>query len=252
MRPTLQPEARSRPFPGGAKYRDARGSQYRRRFGSLQRDPGLRLRRPESSSMLQHSFAVATLCNRLAAKENSGLAYMVGLCHDLGEILFHSQFVDEYQQCSSCSNRRQSLEPRSKKWSRHVAGRDIAETVKCLGFQMASHPDSGVSLKGTQKLGRRAFTRLLDSGSLRQRHVAGLLNESPLPPITCADATPLPGTRILPTLTELQCEVSTWAHRHLVSFLRKSANRSHGRPLLRVTGSCVAGSRSIIVFFGSS
>jgi CheY-like chemotaxis protein/HD-like signal output (HDOD) protein len=49
----------------------------------------------------QHSFAVAQLCERLSPRregEEDGLAYLVGLCHDLGEILFHTHFTKEYQQ----------------------------------------------------------------------------------------------------------------------------------------------------------
>lgn len=54
----------------------------------------------------QHSFAVATLCERffLAGKgeadsgevDAAGIAYIVGLCHDLGRILFHTHFEKEY------------------------------------------------------------------------------------------------------------------------------------------------------------
>jgi hypothetical protein len=46
----------------------------------------------------QHSFAVATLCQQLARKEDQGIAYLVGLCHDLGEILFFTHFASEYRQ----------------------------------------------------------------------------------------------------------------------------------------------------------
>jgi HD-like signal output (HDOD) protein/DNA-binding response OmpR family regulator len=45
----------------------------------------------------QHSFAVATLSNHLTNQQDSGFAYLIGLCHDLGEILFHSAFADEYR-----------------------------------------------------------------------------------------------------------------------------------------------------------
>jgi HD-like signal output (HDOD) protein len=46
----------------------------------------------------QHSFAVATICQRLAAAELGGQAYLVGLCHDLGQILFQTHFAAEYRQ----------------------------------------------------------------------------------------------------------------------------------------------------------
>lgn len=47
----------------------------------------------------QHSFAVATLCQQLASvthPDRAGMAYLVGLCHDLGDILFHTHFGKEY------------------------------------------------------------------------------------------------------------------------------------------------------------
>ena len=46
----------------------------------------------------QHSFAVAQVCERLANAshpEQAGLAYVVGLCHDLAEIFLHLQFNAE-------------------------------------------------------------------------------------------------------------------------------------------------------------
>lgn len=49
----------------------------------------------------QHSFAVAQLCERLALEKNAedaSVAYVVGLCHDLGEILIHTHFHAEYRQ----------------------------------------------------------------------------------------------------------------------------------------------------------
>jgi hypothetical protein len=49
----------------------------------------------------QHSFAVAQICERLASanlEDQSGLAYMVGLCHDLGDIFIRTEFSKEYQQ----------------------------------------------------------------------------------------------------------------------------------------------------------
>jgi two-component system chemotaxis response regulator CheY len=47
----------------------------------------------------QHSLAVAQLCERLAAgvdPASAGVAHLVGLCHDLAGIFFHSHFAAEY------------------------------------------------------------------------------------------------------------------------------------------------------------
>lgn len=49
----------------------------------------------------QHSLAVAVLCERLAGLSDlcpPNVAYLVGLCHDLGEILFRTAFADEFRQ----------------------------------------------------------------------------------------------------------------------------------------------------------
>lgn len=48
----------------------------------------------------QHSFAVARLCEGFitpTALQKAGVAYLVGLCHDLGEIMFRTQFEREYK-----------------------------------------------------------------------------------------------------------------------------------------------------------
>src|ERR1700722_19698991 len=46
----------------------------------------------------QHALAVAKLCGSLAPPEISAAAYLVGLCHDLGDVLFRTEFAAEYQQ----------------------------------------------------------------------------------------------------------------------------------------------------------
>lgn len=49
----------------------------------------------------QHSFAVAQLCDKLMRPVDetaAGTAYVVGLCHDLAEILFQTEFAPEYAQ----------------------------------------------------------------------------------------------------------------------------------------------------------
>lgn len=48
----------------------------------------------------QHAFAVAQLCERLCSityRQEAGAAYLVGLCHDLGELVFREEFGPEYR-----------------------------------------------------------------------------------------------------------------------------------------------------------
>jgi HD-like signal output (HDOD) protein len=103
---------------------------------------------------LQHSLAVAQLCERFAvlanegdkAKEKgvAGTAYLVGLCHDLGEILFHSQFGKEYQQVlelqQKTGRRRDELE-------RAVLGLTQSDLMtiilRCLGLPGAVRHQGG-------------------------------------------------------------------------------------------------------------
>ncbi len=65
----------------------------------------------------QHSLAVAVLCERLASLSDicpSNVAYLVGLCHDLGEILFRTSFAAEYRQVmdfqAETGQRREAIE----------------------------------------------------------------------------------------------------------------------------------------------
>jgi CheY-like chemotaxis protein/HD-like signal output (HDOD) protein len=89
----------------------------------------------------QHSFAVAQLCERLCARaepENAGVAYLVGLCHDLGEILFHSHFEQEYAQVlavhAQTGGRREHLE-------RQMLGMTHGELVLTI-LQQLGLPDT--------------------------------------------------------------------------------------------------------------
>lgn len=83
----------------------------------------------------QHSFAVATLCQRLAGDADSGAAYLTGLCHDLGEILFHTHFGAEYRQVldaqSATGRGRDELERRMLGMSH---GELVVTILRCLGL----------------------------------------------------------------------------------------------------------------------
>lgn len=56
----------------------------------------------------QHSLAVARLCEHLFKLGNgadSGIAHIVGLCHDLGELVFRERFAPEYRAVMECHER---------------------------------------------------------------------------------------------------------------------------------------------------
>jgi len=98
----------------------------------------------------QHSFAVAMLCERLALcqKENArdatgaqaqaappGVAYLVGLCHDLGEILFHTHFAKEYAQVLGVQARGGRPADEIERQMLGMTRGELVQTiVKCLGL----------------------------------------------------------------------------------------------------------------------
>jgi DNA-binding response OmpR family regulator len=87
----------------------------------------------------QHSFAVATLCQRLAGTgSNSGVAYLVGLCHDLGEILFQTHFGAEYRQVNEtqlATGRGRDEVERAMLGMTH--GELVVTILRCLGLPAA-------------------------------------------------------------------------------------------------------------------
>ena len=77
----------------------------------------------------QHSFAVATLCHRMAPEGEGGAAYLVGLCHDLGEILFHTHFAGEYRQVVDAQ---QATGKRRDELERQMLGMTHGELVQTI------------------------------------------------------------------------------------------------------------------------
>jgi len=56
----------------------------------------------------QHSLATALLAEHLVSAKHpelAGLAYIIGLCHDLGEIIFRTQFGNEYRKIADVQKR---------------------------------------------------------------------------------------------------------------------------------------------------
>ena len=91
----------------------------------------------------QHSFAVAMLCERMAPKEgkgaaDAGLLYLVGLCHDLGDILFHTHFNKEYNQVLEAHRR---TGRRLDDVERHMLGMTRGELVQTI-IQCIGLPDA--------------------------------------------------------------------------------------------------------------
>jgi len=98
----------------------------------------------------QHSFAVAMLCERLSLcqKENArdaagaaaqsappGIAYLGGLCHDLGEILFHTHFAKEYAQVLEAQARvGKHADDVERQMLGMTRGELVQTIVKCLGL----------------------------------------------------------------------------------------------------------------------
>jgi HD-like signal output (HDOD) protein len=88
----------------------------------------------------QHSLAVAMLCERWTAADpaNSGLAYLAGLCHDLGELLFHTSFAAEYRQVLAAQAQ---MDASLNKIEREMLGATKSELIRLLS-QKIGLPDA--------------------------------------------------------------------------------------------------------------
>jgi HD-like signal output (HDOD) protein/CheY-like chemotaxis protein len=89
----------------------------------------------------QHSFAVAQLCEQLASAshpEQAGLAYVVGLCHDLAEIFVHLQFNAEFRAVVETAE--ETGRPQQQV-ERELLGITCAELSKTI-FRLMGLPDA--------------------------------------------------------------------------------------------------------------
>ncbi len=86
----------------------------------------------------QHSFAVARLCEAFtlpSAPTEAGVAYLVGLCHDLGEIMFRTEFESEYQAVLNLQNEtRASLDDVERKLLGMTRDEILKVILKCIGL----------------------------------------------------------------------------------------------------------------------
>jgi two-component system chemotaxis response regulator CheY len=151
----------------------------------------------------QHAFAVATLCNHLATRDDSGVAYLVGLCHELGEILFHSHFADEYRQVQEIHEKTGRPRDELEKVMLGMSHCEVLRTiVKCLELPNAiSEPIQEYHAKGLGSSEGSPVTRLLRVADLYANGMLlGSSNQSPIRPITCADAKSITGHNNPPPL----------------------------------------------------
>ncbi|HVT91162.1 MAG TPA: HDOD domain-containing protein [Tepidisphaeraceae bacterium] len=138
----------------------------------------------------QHSFTVATLCSLFSAEPTSGLPYLIGLCHDLGEILFRTHFADEYQQVLTVQQT--TGEPRQiiEKAMLGVTHSELAITI-LNSFQLPKSlcvPIQEYHANGPASRGGSNWVRLLRLADL---YANGMLlacsGQSPVGPVNLAD-----------------------------------------------------------------
>jgi CheY-like chemotaxis protein/HD-like signal output (HDOD) protein len=137
----------------------------------------------------QHSFAVAMLCERMVPKDapEAGLVYLVGLCHDLGEILFHTHFGKEYGQVMEVQARSGRKMDEVEKEMLGVSRGELVQTIiGCVGLpEMIKEPIRCFHEGGS---GTTPLTRVLRIAEL---YANGLLlassGRSPVAPVSKAE-----------------------------------------------------------------
>ena len=139
----------------------------------------------------QHSFAVAMLCERLAtcAKDKGkekdvaahgqaspGIAYLVGLCHDLGDILFHTHFSTEYAQVVEAQTMLgKEHDEVERKMLGMTRGELVQTIVRCLGLPDAIKEPIGAFHGITADAGAPGSSTLLKVLKAAELYANGLL-----------------------------------------------------------------------------
>jgi two-component system, chemotaxis family, chemotaxis protein CheY len=199
---------------------------------------------------LQHSLAVAQLCERFilmakdgdkAAEKDKGLAgtaYLVGLCHDLGEILFHSQFAAEYQQVldlqQKTGRRRDDLE-------RAVLGLTQSDLMtiilRCLGLPAAvRQPIEALRSSSDEQTGRVERGDLSRILRMANVYANGLLLAadiaSGIAPLRRAECEALLGNANPPALDNEKFRTEVFSLTLLMARLSRSEEAELAKPLL--------------------
>jgi HD-like signal output (HDOD) protein len=199
---------------------------------------------------LQHSLAVAQLCERFAllakeadkAKEKdkglAGTAYLVGLCHDLGEILFHSQFSKEYQQVlelqQKTGRRRDELE-------REILGLTQSDLMtiilRCLSLPVAVRQPIEALRTSSQDQGGRVqpgdLSRILrEANSYANGMLLAADTASSIAPLRRAECESLLGNADPPALDNEKFRSGVFSLTLLMARLSRDEEAELAKPLL--------------------
>ena len=143
----------------------------------------------------QHGFAVAEIMDRLVPKSNDippGMPHIIGLCHDLGEIILRQQFAEEYG--TACQLAAESGKP-LEQVEFQVFGMEHKELVGLLSSKLGL-PDTIATpirefLSGKIPGPRSGGTGLAQALSLANTFAHGLLlassTQAAVAPFTCAE-----------------------------------------------------------------
>ncbi len=127
----------------------------------------------------QHSFAVARLCEMLiepVQPDSTGLAYVVGLCHDLGEIFFYTQFAAELRQLLDLNRRTgRPVEQLEREMLGMTRNELVVQLLRMIGLpETIRHPIEAFH-KNVQRHGDPGTARLTRILQLANVYAQGLL-----------------------------------------------------------------------------
>ncbi len=154
----------------------------------------------------QHSFAVARLCESFVAPtapQEAGVAYLVGLCHDLGEIMFRTQFEQEYKSVLEEQQRTgKSLEEIELRLL-GMTRMDILKVIlKCMGLPETIRNPIDRIQKGSVGRMKASDPLVLRALAMAENYANGLLlvssASSEVSPITVQDWNAISGQTPLP------------------------------------------------------
>ncbi len=163
----------------------------------------------------QHSFAVARLCESFVlptAPAEAGVAYLVGLCHDLGELMFRIEFEQEYKLVLDVQQRTGAALEDIEQRLLGMTHSDILRVIlKCMGLpESIRNPIERLQTNSKTATGQPLVSRAL---AIAESYANGLLlassESSLITPVTAKDWTALSGqsTLAIPDGKEIRSQV---------------------------------------------